>query len=417
MLQPLPTKSPNPNSEPLSSAPVSFVPQTCRHSSTCLALQEKTIPGACMQASKQEQDRVQAGSPPRPISGRTDSPHRKEEGPTVPPGQPAGRAAGRKRLPPLPLSARGASQGTKSTAAARHAAQPAGNAPKQQQHISSRSEKAPESQRCMPADETVSDDTAAHRSVPDDHSAVPGTRASQHHQQSQQQLAGKVKQAGVPQGAQQGERQGCMGSSGNKMHRSLTISQSEQASVSGTAVPVGAAQAQQQPAPSKGRSSSASLPAHSSPCAVLSSETGASSKASVGSAAERVGTSGVQQSEGGHRGGQQQVARLTASNTALLAELVDLQVCRHFEPQGALLSRDYQCSFSHVSIRGGEAMISMLLSSSQLKACNKLGSCVTDSLMLSNSSNAPLSCHQWGCSEVEHILLIAGCPAHAWQQQ
>ena len=183
-------------------------------------------------------------------------------------------------------------------------------------------------------------------------------------------------------------------------------SQSEQASASGAAVPVGAAQAEQQPAPSKGRSvptASARIPAHSSARAALSSETGESSKASAGSAAERVGTSGVQQGEGGHRGGQQQVARLTASNTALLAELVDLQVHRHLAPLRALLSHAHQCGSSHMSIRRGGAMLSKLLSANSRPA----------KVMCYRQFNAfkAIFCNQWA---VGHILLIAGCAAHAW---
>ena len=276
---------------------------------------------------------MQIEPPPLPLSGRTDSPHCKEGGTTVPPGQPAGKAAARQRLPPLPLSARGASQATKSKAATRHAAQPAGNASRhqqqqQQQHKSIRSEKVPGSLPGAPADKKGCDDTAANRKEPDDKAADLVTRDCQH---QQQQLAAKIKQAGVPRGAQQGERKGCVGSSGNKMQKPVTTSQSEQASVSGPALPVGVAQARQQPAPSKGRlapSAAANLPAHS-PCAVLSSETGESSKVSAGSRAEPVGISGAQQGEGSQKGVQQQVARLTASNTALLAELVDLQVCCH----------------------------------------------------------------------------------------
>ena len=301
---------------------------------------------------------MQAGSTPLPLSGRADK-----------------KAATRKRLPPLPLSARGASQGTKSTAAALHAAQQAGSASRQQQQQqikSSRSEKAPGSVQCMPADRKASDDTAANRNVPVGKAADLRTRDCQHRQQNQQQLAGKIKQAGVPQGAQQGEPQECIDLSGNKMQKPVTISQSEQASVSGAALPVAAAQARQQPAPSKGRSApvvSASLPAHSSSCAVLSSETGESSKVSAGSRAEPVGISGVQQGEGVQRGGQQQVARLTASNTALLAELVDLQVCIITCP--AISCPSTYCS--RTSIRGGGDTLSMLLFNSQSKACSKQG--------------------------------------------
>ena len=321
-----------------------------------------------MQASKQGQDRGQAGSPNLPLSGRADSPHRKEGGPTVPPGQPAGKAAARKRLPPLPLSARGASHGAKSSAATRHAAQQAGNASRQQQQQqikSNRSDMAPASLQCMPADTKASDDTAANRNVPDDKAADLGRRDSQRRQQNQQQLAGKIKPAGVPQGAQQGEPQGCMGSSGSKMQKAVMTSH-EQASVSGAALPVGAAQAQQQPAPSKGRlgsSASASLPAHSSPCAALSIVPGQSSKASAGSRAEPVGIDGVQgEGEGGHRGGQQQVLRLTASNTALLAELVDLQVGCHWTIMRIAVTSLLKQLF--MGRRDGGALLSMLRSSS-----------------------------------------------------
>ena len=335
MLQPLPTTAPPPCCPP--PPPVYTISchlQIFCHSSTSLALQENPHPGACMQASKPGQDRVQIGSPPIPLSGRAKSPHRKEEGPTDSPGQPARKAAERQRLPPLPLSAKGASQGTKgSTAALRHAAHPAGNASRQQQqqHKGTRSDKAPGPLPCMLADRKVCDGTAANRNAPDDKAADPGIRDCQHHQQHHQ-LGGKIKQAGVLPGAQQGERKGYVGSSGSKMQKRVTTSSSEQAAVSGAALPVGTAQARQQPAPSMGKlapSPSASLPAHSSPCAVSSSKTGESSKVSAGSRDEPVGVCGVQQGEGGLRGSQQQVARLTASNTALLAELVDLQVCHH----------------------------------------------------------------------------------------
>ena len=278
---------------------------------------------AYTQASRPSQDRAQTESLPTPLSGKADSPHRKEGGPAAPSGQPATKAAPRKRLPPLPLSARGATQRTKSTAATRHAAQHAGNAPKQQQqqklHKSSPSKKMPGSQRCMLADRTDSGDKAIH----------PGTQNCQHGQREQPQLGGKGK-AGATEGGQQGERQGCLGSSNSKMQNPVAVSDSEQALVSGASLPVVAAQAQQQPALSKGKlatSASASFPACSSPCAKLSSNTDKSGQAAEGSVAEAVGMVVAQQEAGGQRGGQQQVARLAASNTALLAELVDLQVC------------------------------------------------------------------------------------------
>ena len=304
-----------------------------------------------MQASRPSQAWAQSGSLPPPLSGRGDSPHGKEGGPAAPLGQPATKAAPWKRLPPLPLSARGAAQGTKSTAATRHAAQPAVNASKQKLHKSSPSKKMPESQQCIPADRTDSGGKATH----------PGTKDCQHGQQ--QQHKGK---AGVAEGGQQGEHQGCVGSSNSKMQNPVGLSGSEQALVSGASLPVSGAQAQQQPALSKGRLANpapASFPARSSPCAKLSSNTGKSGQAPEGSVAEPVGMVAAQQEAGGQRGGQQQVARLAASNTALLAELVDLQVCCQHSFPGLPLFCALQNAFSHMRTRCGGARLSQLLSS------------------------------------------------------
>lgn len=138
------------------------------------------------------------------------------------------------------------------------------------------------------------------------------------------------------------------------MQNPVGVSESEEASVSRAALPEAVAEGQQ-PALSKGRlatSASASFPTRSSQCASVSSNTGKSGQASERSVAEPVGMVAAQQDGGGQRGGQQQVARLAASNTALLAELVDLQVCRQHSFLGVLLFCVYCCFvFNKLALR------------------------------------------------------------------
>ena len=319
--------------------------------------------------------------PAPPLTAKADSPHRKEGAPAARPGQPVEKAAAWKRLPPLPLSARGVSQGAKATAATRHAAQQAGSASRQQPHKSIKPEKASESQQRIAADRKVSDDQAAD----------PGTSSNQH----QQQLAGKISQAGDSRGGQQGERHGFVDSSGSKVQKPVVASDSEQASINKAPCHVELTQAQQQAASSKGgppASAITSHPASSAPCAETSTDAGGGSTASRRNAAELVGTIGTQQTGVGERAGQQQVARLTASNTALLAELVDLQVRCQLE----FLYIAASClpvAVEHKSERGTGATLAMLLRS-----------------------------NHWPCSKVGHMLPIAECvkviitgiPANCW---
>lgn len=267
-----------------------------------------------MQGSIHEPPRAQTESS-RPLTGRADSSQHKGQEAAAPAGQPARQAAARKRLPPLPLSARGPPQGSKPTAATRHAAQQASSTARQQPHKSIQSEQMAASHRCTAADTKVQADQAA----------VPGTSGCQQELQklnaaseSEQGFAGG---ASPPVDAIQTQQQ--------------TQQQAEQ-QAQRQAQRQPKQQPQQQPqrkaAPSKGRqasSASVSLPECSALSTVTSSNTAESGKASARSAAKPVGAAGHQQAGAGERAGQgqQQVARLAASNTALLSELVELQVC------------------------------------------------------------------------------------------
>ena len=204
-----------------------------------------------------------------------------------------------KRLPPLPPAARGSTLAHK-PAPPDHATQQSSKAPSQQQHKSK-----------MPSDELQEQPCSTNTDRQVSESAIiPGTKRPQ------------------KQASQQRQQPTCKGSKTQHMV-AASRSKTKTAQADRAAASAEPAQPRLQSKDRFACTASASLGTEGGRSTVASTVAEGGREVLAVAAAASAAEEEAQQASVSDRGGQT-MARLTASNTALLAELVDLQVCSQF---------------------------------------------------------------------------------------